>query len=284
MKSITAYQLKWLAIITMTIDHFGVIVLGPYQHLSWLAGLYLIARLIGRIAFPLFAFMIAEGVFRSQNRYRYGLRLLLMAGLIATAMAGLSVIGINALAGNIFIDLSMAAWVMILWLEQNRAIKPLALLPLFYLFFTSLNQSFPSALSPDYGLYGLGMMLLFFIIKLYPHWFDRLSFANPLQRSLGMIAQQEQPYRIASIGLVVYHLLWYIIYMLVSVVAPMTSGLAVYLSRYLGVQTYAAFVSIIIYRYHGVKGLTPKWFQVFTYAYYPFHFVILYGLYLLTTI
>jgi hypothetical protein len=283
MKSITAYQLKWIAIITMTVDHFGVIVLGPYQQTAWIAGLYLIARLIGRIAFPLFAFMIVEGVYRTKNRYRYGLRLVLMAGLIGGAFAGLNLLNIQALAGNIFIDLSMAAWMMIFFLDPKRWVKPFALLPLAYLIWTSLNQSFPSALSPDYGLYGLGMMVMFFLVKTYPQFFNRFAFASPVQRDFARQLSVEQPYRLASFGLVVYHLIWYIIYLLVTTVSPMTSGLGVYLSRYLGAQTYAMFVSIILYRYRGVKGLSPRWFQAFTYAYYPLHFVVLYGLYLLTT-
>jgi hypothetical protein len=283
MKSITAYQLKWIAMITMTVDHFGVIVLGPYQQTAWIAGFYLIARLIGRIAFPLFAFMIVEGVYRTKNRFRYGFRLILMAGLIAGAISGLSLLNIQALAGNIFIDLSMAAWVMIFWLHPKLWIKPFALIPLAYIFWTSLNQSFPSALSPDYGLYGLGMMAMFFVVKTYPQFFNRLALVSPVQREFGRQLMIEQPYRNASIGLVVYHLIWYIIYVLVTAASPITSGLGVYLSRYLGAQTYAMFVSIILYRYRGNKGSSPRWFQAFTYAYYPLHFVVLYGLYLLTT-
>lgn len=44
-------MLKIIAAITMTIDHIGAIL---FPHI-------LILRIIGRIAFPIFAFMIAEG-------------------------------------------------------------------------------------------------------------------------------------------------------------------------------------------------------------------------------
>ena len=54
-------QLKIIAMITMTIDHVGM-VLFP-QHL-WM-------RLIGRLAFPIYAFMIAEGCVHTRSMPRY---------------------------------------------------------------------------------------------------------------------------------------------------------------------------------------------------------------------
>ena len=65
---LTGNQLKILALITMTIDHAGQ-VLFPEQ--AWF-------RTIGRLAFPIFAYMIAEGCTYTKNRKRY---LGLMAGL-----------------------------------------------------------------------------------------------------------------------------------------------------------------------------------------------------------
>lgn len=52
---------KIIAAITMLIDHIGVI-LFPYS------GIF---RIIGRLSFPLFAFMIAEGTRYTKNRMRY---------------------------------------------------------------------------------------------------------------------------------------------------------------------------------------------------------------------
>ncbi len=61
-------QLKIIALITMTIDHIGVQLYPQYT----------ILRIIGRLSFPIFAFMIAEGCRYTKNRPRY---LLSMAGL-----------------------------------------------------------------------------------------------------------------------------------------------------------------------------------------------------------
>lgn len=60
-KGITASQLKLIALITMIIDHIGYILLPDI----------IILRYIGRIAFPIYAFLIGEGLLHSQNRKKY---------------------------------------------------------------------------------------------------------------------------------------------------------------------------------------------------------------------
>lgn len=64
-------QLKIIAIITMTIDHIGAYLLPQYA----------ILRIIGRLAFPIFAYMIAEGCTYTKNRRRY-LGLMAAAGIL----------------------------------------------------------------------------------------------------------------------------------------------------------------------------------------------------------
>lgn len=65
---LTSNQLKLLALVTMTVDHIGVQLLPQYPLL----------RIIGRLAFPIYAYMIAEGCAHTKNRKKY---LLQMAGL-----------------------------------------------------------------------------------------------------------------------------------------------------------------------------------------------------------
>lgn len=57
----SANVLKMIALITMTIDHVGLMLLPDYE---WM-------RAVGRIAFPIFAFMIAEGCRYTRDRKRY---------------------------------------------------------------------------------------------------------------------------------------------------------------------------------------------------------------------
>lgn len=66
---LTGNQLKLLAVITMTIDHIG----------SHLLPQFSILRIIGRLAFPIFAYMIAEGCRYTKNRKKYLLTIAILA-------------------------------------------------------------------------------------------------------------------------------------------------------------------------------------------------------------
>ena len=67
-RKLTSNQLKLLAMLTMTLDHIGV---QMFPGVLWL-------RIVGRLAFPIYAYMIAEGCAHTRNRSKY---LLQMAGL-----------------------------------------------------------------------------------------------------------------------------------------------------------------------------------------------------------
>ena len=67
---LTGNQLKILALLTMTVDHIGLFFI-PANSM-----LYVISRIIGRLAMPIFAWMIAEGCRYTKNRLRYLLTLL----------------------------------------------------------------------------------------------------------------------------------------------------------------------------------------------------------------
>ncbi len=76
--------LKLLACITMLIDHMGLVCV---VNLHWLDALFGVEdlvhiplfRLIGRVAFPIFAFMIANGFRHTKNIRHYFIRLLIFA-------------------------------------------------------------------------------------------------------------------------------------------------------------------------------------------------------------
>ncbi|MBQ1169929.1 MAG: hypothetical protein IIX49_03760 [Oscillospiraceae bacterium] len=70
-RGLTGNQLKIIAMIAMTCDHVGMQI---FPRLLWL-------RMIGRLAMPIYAFLIAEGCRHTRDRKKYLLRLLGMGAL-----------------------------------------------------------------------------------------------------------------------------------------------------------------------------------------------------------
>lgn len=68
--------LKVIAILSMVADHCAYFLMGPD------APFYGVLRSFGRIAFPVFAFLVAEGFAHSRNRMRYFL-ILILAGIVS---------------------------------------------------------------------------------------------------------------------------------------------------------------------------------------------------------
>lgn len=97
-RGITGSALKWIAIITMLIDHIGASILTKKllymganaeefggvtaAFVEQYNNLYYIMRMtrnIGRIAFPIFCFLLVEGFLRTKNFGKYALRMTLFA-------------------------------------------------------------------------------------------------------------------------------------------------------------------------------------------------------------
>lgn len=83
-KGITGSTLKMIAIITMFIDHAAAIILERMlwaQNFSSMAifGIYQVMRLIGRLGFPIFCFLLIEGFCHTRNVKKYAGRLFLFA-------------------------------------------------------------------------------------------------------------------------------------------------------------------------------------------------------------
>lgn len=90
----SANVLKIIALIAMTVDHMGLM-LFP-EHI-WM-------RVVGRIAFPIFAFMIAEGCRYTRNRLKYLLRI----GFMGIGMQIVLFIATGSLYQSVFISFTMA--------------------------------------------------------------------------------------------------------------------------------------------------------------------------------
>ncbi len=66
---LNGFTLKMIAMITMAIDHTGMVLFPQYM----------IFRIIGRLAFPIYCFLLVEGAVHTTNRKKYLGRMLLFA-------------------------------------------------------------------------------------------------------------------------------------------------------------------------------------------------------------
>lgn len=166
-KGLTGAKLKWIAIVTMLIDHIGAVVIA--QKLAnmgisldatvnhWLIWIYWVCRLIGRLSFPLFLFLLIEGFTHTKNVYRYGLNLFLFA-LISEIPFDLAVSNTMFYWNNqnIFFTLFLGLILLVFIKNQNKLISIVLILV-----FGLINEYL---IFGDYGLYGIillgGMYLL----------------------------------------------------------------------------------------------------------------------------
>jgi len=141
--------IKWIGIAAMTIDHVGAFLIPP-------GTLNIVFRAIGRIAYPLFALMVAEGFTHTKDRTRYFLRLLLCAVVSEAVIAVLFLAtGMNLLLqANVFLPLLFgfaALWLM----TRKQRLLSLAVLPILFV---------AEGVHTSYGAYGVLLIVLLGLI------------------------------------------------------------------------------------------------------------------------
>lgn len=131
--------LKWIAIITMTIDHIGAVLFPEVE----------VLRLIGRFSFPLFAYLLILGLENTRNVRNYFIRLFIFA-LISQVPFYLAT-GIEPLDHlNIFFTLSFGL-MFIYFFKKNSIIA-------FFPIVLSILLNF------DYSIYGIVMIGCMYIL------------------------------------------------------------------------------------------------------------------------
>lgn len=163
----TIFALKLIATLTMLIDHTGA-AFAPLLDTTAL-------RVIGRIAFPLYAFMIAEGCRHTKNIKKYLLRLFIFA-LVSEIPFDLfySVLDrpfsdqfmyFNFAHQNVFFTLFLGALAIYLY----ELIKPkdliLAFLPFAVIIFTVFILEADYDITLDYGAIGICMIFAAYLCK-----------------------------------------------------------------------------------------------------------------------
>lgn len=149
----TANQLKILAMISMTLDHIGLLLLPRLT----------ILRVLGRLAMPIYAFMIAEGCRHTRDRKRYFLRIAGMAAVCQTVYF----FALGSLYMCILVTFSLS--ILLIGAIENfqkkrdRLSQILAFLSLLGVFFVcvALPELVPGTdFGVDYGIAGVLMPVL----------------------------------------------------------------------------------------------------------------------------
>lgn len=111
---ISSAVLKWIAVVSMVIDHFACAVYNPAV-LGCSLESYRILRGIGRIAFPIYCFLLAEGFFHTRSVWKY-LRNLIIFAAISEIPFNMAVFGeVFYLKGqNVYCTLALGLCAMLL--------------------------------------------------------------------------------------------------------------------------------------------------------------------------
>lgn len=159
----TSYMLKIIAIITMAIDHTGD---AFFKQISFM-------NLIGRIAFPIFAFQISEGYIHSKNLKKYFLRLFLFAIISQVPFALFASLYTQEFTLNIFFTLFTGLLAIFIYDKiihnnfkfiSNEKVN-MFLKECFALFTVIILAVLAELFHFDYGFFGIAIIFLFYIFK-----------------------------------------------------------------------------------------------------------------------
>ncbi|MBO4872893.1 MAG: TraX protein [Lachnospiraceae bacterium] len=168
-KILSGSLLKLIALVSMLIDHTASVLLRNDTTVLLRIGsrsltLYTAMRTVGRLAFPLYAFLLVEGFFHTRDRLRYGLRLLLFA-LISEIPWNLEHTGTLTYASqNVFFTLFLGF--LGLWLLEDIKNDEKNKVRDFILLILLLAASV--LLKADYGCSGFGFILLLYLLRDMP--------------------------------------------------------------------------------------------------------------------
>ncbi len=255
-------HLKIFAVVCMLIDHIGAFLL------EYTDALYPVCRSIGRLAFPIFCWLIVEGAIHTRSTVKYAARLAIFAlistppynlvygdpwyslkklNVFFTLLFGLlAVASIQKLAPMIFRSLNKFK------LSENKNACTLLGLPFcIALYFAAY------ALNTDYGGYGVAAIVLFYLLKENQPaaW---ISFALFTFISYDFVFVGAYDYVEMNLYDIIQHCVWQGNYNLQFVNSR---------------QVIASLACIPIAFYTGKKGSSAA--KYFFYAFYPIHLLLI---------
>lgn len=151
--------LKIIACITMLIDHFGAAIV-PVLPIPNMVDIYYACRIIGRMAFPIYCFLLVEGMHHTRNAGKYILRLCI-GMLIAELPFDMLFEGHFCWASqSVMVTLTLGAVMLFLMGKtENKVLQAVIAVP-----FAALAE----LACCDYGGWGIAMIAMFAIIEQLP--------------------------------------------------------------------------------------------------------------------
>ena len=192
LRGFSGSTLKLIAVITMIIDHTAAGVLGRYLFMSgigsldinnmavsdqWmdqnaaLYGAYNIMRMIGRIAFPIYCFLLVQGFEYTHNRLKYAARLLLFAAISELPFDLLFKGQILEFSyQNVFFTLFFGLAVMmgLRWIEENLGGRMFT--PLLYLIVIAAGMAAAQLAKTDYAAIGVLCIVVTYLFRKKKIW------------------------------------------------------------------------------------------------------------------
>lgn len=231
-------QLKIIAMITMLLDHIAWIL---FPNIA-------IFHIIGKIAFPIFCFMIAEGYIKTRNRKKYLIRLLLIAAIsqIPFLMTFRLAFGNQMFGFNTIFDLALG--LIAIWIYDKKDSK-YSLIAVWIISILALLLQ----IDGDFA----GIWLIYFFFK-YHNDFKTMA------KKVCMFTILEVFIYIAQIFIMCF-----------MNGQPLNNCLSYAFSFNTLESLFSVLALIPIKYYNGKKGLNIKWLF---YIFYPAHLLILYAI------
>lgn len=181
---ISGSTLKMIAVITMLIDHVGAGVIGRYLSMyamgmapfaleyGTLWTIYRVMRNIGRIAFPIYCFLLVEGFMHTRSVKKYSLRLLLFA---AVSEIPFDLLFSGKLMETQYQNVFFTLWIGVLvmcgmhWVEEKQNMQPIVRGLLCFLVVLA-GMVAADFLATDYSYYGIFSIALLYDFRKNKKW------------------------------------------------------------------------------------------------------------------
>ena len=235
--SLSGNALKIIAAIAMLIDHAGILLFPRYP----------IFRIIGRLAFPIYAFMIAEGCRYTRNKIRYFLGIFSLAALCQLVY--------------FFYDSSLYMCILVTF---SLSILMIYALQYFKKCFFDPDKSVIIKILS--GLLFLGSVIFTYLLnKVFSIDYGFWGCMLPVFASVFHSAGEHYPNFLKKLDIIPLH------------VMALGAGMLIRLMRTSSpIQVYAFFALPLLLLYSGKRGRLKM--KYFFYIFYPVHLVVLEGI------